>query len=200
MLVVMVGPELLVQPPTCTGGHVFGLTLHAVQQWDPGLELLIMGSAGGWACRCGAEEPEEMAKHPGGHVFYRRMAHDYPVIERGEGVYLWDAQGRRYLDASGGPLVVKVGHGDEPIAEALTDQASRVAYVHGNLFTTGSLEAYSKLLANKIPLTEPRFYYLSSGSEAIETAMKFVRQVQVARGEDRRDRIISRWGSYHGAT
>jgi adenosylmethionine-8-amino-7-oxononanoate aminotransferase len=84
-----------------------------------------------------------MVKHPQGRVFYRKMAHEYPIVERGEGVYLWDAAGRKYLDASGGPLVVNVGHGVLPIAKALTDQASQVAYVHGNLFTTGILEAYS---------------------------------------------------------
>jgi adenosylmethionine-8-amino-7-oxononanoate aminotransferase len=141
-----------------------------------------------------------MSKHPQGHVFYRKMAHDYPVIERGEGVCLYDAEGRRYLDASGGPLVVNVGHGVRQIAEAMARQAAEVAYVHGSLFTTAALETYSERLAVHVPLPEPRFYYLSSGSEATETAVKFARQVQVARGESRRDRIIARWGSYHGAT
>jgi adenosylmethionine-8-amino-7-oxononanoate aminotransferase len=141
-----------------------------------------------------------MVKHPHGHVFYRRMAHEYPVIERGEGVYLYDAGGYRYLDASGGPLVVNVGHGLTSIAEAMAAQAAQVAYVHGNLFTTRPLEAYSERLAARIPLPDPRFFYLSSGSEAVETAFKFARQVQLARGEPQRDRIISRWGSYHGLT
>jgi adenosylmethionine-8-amino-7-oxononanoate aminotransferase len=141
-----------------------------------------------------------MVKHPQGHVFYRRMAHEYPVIERGEGAYLYDTAGRRYLDASGGPLVVNIGHGVAPVAEAMATQAAQVAYVHGNLFTTSALEAYSGRLADKVPLPDPRFFYLSSGSEAVETALKFARQVQVARGETRRDRIISRWGSYHGMT
>ena len=141
-----------------------------------------------------------MGRHPQGRVFYRNMDHEYPVIVRGEGAYLYDAQGRRYLDASGGPLVVNVGHGVESIARAIAEQAARVAYVHGNVFTTAALETYSERLASKIPLLDPRFYYLSSGSEAVETALKFVRQVQVARGETRRDLVISRWGSYHGAT
>jgi adenosylmethionine-8-amino-7-oxononanoate aminotransferase len=141
-----------------------------------------------------------MVKHPQGHVFYRRMAHEYPVIERGAGVYLYDTKGRRYLDASGGPLVVNIGHGVEPVAAAMAEQASQVAYVHGNLFTTAVLESYSERLAARVPLPDPRFYYLSSGSEAVETALKFARQVQLARGEGQRDRIISRWGSYHGLT
>ena len=141
-----------------------------------------------------------MSKHPQGHVFYRRMAHDYPAIERGKGVYLYDAQGRRYIDASGGPLVVNVGHGVESIAQAMAHQAAQVAYVHGSLFTTNVLETYSQRLAAKVPLLDARFFYLSSGSEAVETALKFVRQTQMARGEATRDRIISRWGSYHGMT
>jgi adenosylmethionine-8-amino-7-oxononanoate aminotransferase len=141
-----------------------------------------------------------MVQHPDGHVFYRRMDHAYPLIERGEGVYLYDAEGRRYLDASGGPLVVNVGHGVESIAQAIAAQAAQVAYVHGNVFTTQSLERYSQRLAARVPLPAPRFFYLCSGSEAIETALKFARQVQLARGEDTRDCFVSRWGSYHGLT
>jgi len=141
-----------------------------------------------------------MAKHPDGHVFYRRMAHEYPLIERGEGIYLYDSAGRRYIDASGGPLVANVGHGVASIAAAMGAQAARVAYVHGNLFTSPALESYSRRLAAKVPLPDPRFFYLSSGSEAVETALKFARQLQLARGEKGRDRIISRWGSYHGLT
>jgi len=128
------------------------------------------------------------------------MAHEYPVIERGEGVYLYDTAGRRYLDASGGPLVVNIGHGVAAVAKAMAAQARRVAYVHGSLFTTAALETYSARLAEKMPLPAPRFFYLSSGSEAVETALKFARQLQVARGEPTRDRVIARWGSYHGLT
>ncbi len=144
--------------------------------------------------------PGEAGEVAVSHVFYRRLAHSYPVIDRGEGIYLYDAQGRRYLDASGGPLVVNIGHGVPSVAAALSAQASRVAYVHGSLFTTEALESYSRRLAPKVPISEPRFYYLSGGAEAVETAVKFARQLQVARGEPQRDRVISRWGSYHGAT
>ncbi|MFN2226604.1 MAG: aminotransferase class III-fold pyridoxal phosphate-dependent enzyme, partial [Anaerolineae bacterium] len=129
-----------------------------------------------------------MVRHPEGHVFYRKMAHDYPLVERGEGVYLYDTDGRRYLDASGGPLVVNVGHGVKEIAGAMAAQAGRVAYVHGSLFSTEALETYSRRLAERVPLAEPRFFYLCSGSEAVETALKFVRQVQLARAEGGRDR------------
>jgi len=134
------------------------------------------------------------------YVFRRRGAFLHPIAVRGEGVYLWDASGRRYIDGSGGPVVVNIGHGVREIAEAMAEQARAVAYVHGTLFTTSVLERYSERLAPRVPLPHPRFYFLTSGSEAVEAAIKFARQLQVARGEPSRDTVIARWGSYHGAT
>jgi adenosylmethionine-8-amino-7-oxononanoate aminotransferase len=128
------------------------------------------------------------------------MDHPHPQAARGDGIYLWDADGQRYLDASGGPLVVNIGHGVAEVAQAMAAQATSIAYVHATHFTTNVLETYSQRLSGLVPLTDPRFYYLTSGSEAIETALKFARHLQVARGEPRREVIISRWGSYHGAT
>ncbi len=135
-----------------------------------------------------------------GTVFYRRMGHPHPVAVRGEGVYLWDADGRRYIDASGGPIAVNIGHGVREVAQALAAQAASVAYVHGTLFTTAALETYGERLAAHLPLPAPCFYYMTSGSEATETAMKFARQLYLARGETSREVLISRWGAYHGAT
>jgi adenosylmethionine-8-amino-7-oxononanoate aminotransferase len=134
------------------------------------------------------------------HVFYRRPQHTHAEIVRGEGVYLWDSAGRRYLDAAGGAVVVNIGHGVAEVAAALAAQAAAVAYVHGSQFTTAGLEAYSARLAGLVPLDDPRFYFLTSGSEAVEAAIKFARQLHVARGEPARDVIVARWGSYHGAT
>ncbi|MDY7040308.1 MAG: aminotransferase class III-fold pyridoxal phosphate-dependent enzyme [Chloroflexota bacterium] len=134
------------------------------------------------------------------HVFYRRMARPHPLAMRGRGTYLWDDSGLCYIDASGGSLVVNIGHGVAEVTQAMAEQAAAVAYVHGTLFSTGVLETYSERLTVLLPLSDPRLYYLTSGSEAVETALKFARQVQVARGEPAREVIISRWGSYHGAT
>jgi len=135
-----------------------------------------------------------------GHVFHRRPDAPHPQAVRGEGIYLWDADGRRTIDGSGGPIVVNIGHGVIEVAQAMAAQAAQVAYVHGTLFTTGPLETFSDELAALVPLPDARFYYLTSGSEAVETAMKFARQAQVARSEATRELVISRWGSYHGAT
>ena len=134
------------------------------------------------------------------HVFYRRLDRVYPTAERGEGVYLYDTEGRRYLDASGGSVVVNIGHGVAEVAQAIAEQAGQVAYVHGTMFTTQVLEEYAEALAEIVPLSHPRFFFLSSGSEAVETAIKFARQVQMDRGEPGRYMVISRWRSYHGTT
>jgi adenosylmethionine-8-amino-7-oxononanoate aminotransferase len=139
-------------------------------------------------------------KHPQGHVFYRRMDYPRPMIARGEGVYLFDTDGRRYLDASGGPVLVNIGHGVEEVVEAMAEQGRQAAYIHATMFTSQAIEDYSNALAEIVPLPDPRFFYLCSGSEAVETGIKFARQVQVDRGEAGRYLIISRWRSYHGTT
>jgi len=122
------------------------------------------------------------------------------VADHGKGVYLWDQNGRRYIDASGGAAVVNIGHGVAEVVQAMAEQASKAAYVHGTMFTTEALETHGKRIAKLLPMENPRLYYMSSGSEAIETAIKFTRQVQLGRGEPGKDSIIARWGSYHGAT
>ncbi|UCF27623.1 MAG: aminotransferase class III-fold pyridoxal phosphate-dependent enzyme [Chloroflexota bacterium] len=148
----------------------------------------------------GVDQNQTQEKLPDSHVFYRRLAHPHPLAERGEGIYLWDKDGRRYIDGSGGAAVVNAGHGVAEIAQAMFEQAASVAYAHGTMFSTEAIEDYSARLAALTPVETPRFYFLSSGSEAVETALKFSRQVSLARGEATREVIISRWGSYHGTT
>ncbi len=148
----------------------------------------------------GLDKNQTEGKLPDGHVFHRRMAHHHPLAARGKGIYLWDNEGRRYIDGSSGAAVVNIGHGVTEVAQAIAEQAAQVAYVHGTVFSTDVLEKYSERIAALIPIEAPRFYYTSSGSEAVETALKFARQVRLARGEATREVVISRWGSYHGAT
>lgn len=137
-------------------------------------------------------------KHPHGHVFYRKMAHSRPKIAYGQGIYLYDESGKRTIDGAGGPLVVNVGHGRSEVVAAMAEQAQKVAYVHATMFTSDALEEYSAELAKIVPLPEARFFYLSSGSEVVEGAMKLARQIQMARGANGRSIIISRNHSYHG--
>jgi adenosylmethionine-8-amino-7-oxononanoate aminotransferase len=134
------------------------------------------------------------------HVFHRQFQRPLPVAVTAEGVWIEDADGKRYLDASGGPLVVNVGHGREEIARALHHQIMTVDYVHPTMFTTGPVEELARRLAEKAPPDIERFYFMSSGSEAVETAVKLARQIHLAHGRSQRFRLISRWGSYHGLT
>jgi adenosylmethionine-8-amino-7-oxononanoate aminotransferase len=134
------------------------------------------------------------------HVFPRTFGRDVPTAVRAEGCSIWDSSGKRYLDASGGALVVGIGHGDREIVRAMTEQAERLSYVHGTQFTTEALEAYANDLAKILPMVEPRIYPVSGGSEAVETAFKLARAYHVARGEESRHKIVARWGSYHGNT
>ncbi len=135
-----------------------------------------------------------------GQVLYRRFSFDYPTVDYGEGVYLYDVEGRRYLDAAGGALVVNVGHGVADIVDAMAAQGHRVAFVHGTQFNSQAMEDYARALGEVSSIPDPRIFLVSGGSEAVETAIKLARQVWVARGEAGRYKIISRWGSYHGAT
>ncbi|TNF31180.1 MAG: aminotransferase class III-fold pyridoxal phosphate-dependent enzyme [Deltaproteobacteria bacterium] len=138
--------------------------------------------------------------HPQGHVFYRSMGHARPAISHGSGVYLWDKRGRRYLDASGGPIVVNVGHGRQEVIAAMARQLETAAYVHATMFTADVIEAYAERLAGLVPLPGPRFFFLSSGSEVVEASLKLARQIQLARGFERRTVVLSRRQSYHGMT
>jgi adenosylmethionine-8-amino-7-oxononanoate aminotransferase len=131
-------------------------------------------------------------------VFHRRLDRELPRAERGSGVHVWDAAGKRYLDASGGAIVVSIGHGDLGVVAAMAAQAGRISYVHGSQFTTDAVEAYAAELAPLLPLDDPRVYLVSGGSEAVETALKLARSFHLARGEPERTKIIAREKSYHG--
>lgn len=133
-------------------------------------------------------------------VFHRRIDRPMPRAVKAEGVWIYDESGKKYLDACGGPICVNVGHGRAEIAEAMAAQARQLAYVHGPMFTSAPVEALALRLAAHSPEGINRFYFCSSGCEAIETAIKLARQIHVARGESDRYRIISRWNAYHGAT
>jgi adenosylmethionine-8-amino-7-oxononanoate aminotransferase len=135
-----------------------------------------------------------------GRVFRRSATPDPPVAVRAEGSTIWDSDGRAYLDAAGGAVVVNVGHGRRSVAGVMADQAGRLAYAHGSAFTSEALEAYAVEVGRHLPLEAPAIYPVSGGSEAIETALKLARVTQLARGERDRSVVIARWGSYHGNT
>ncbi len=132
-------------------------------------------------------------------VFYRSRK-SYPVAVRAEGVYIYDDRGHRYLDGSSGALVANIGHGRTAVADAMAAQARRLAFVHGSQFSSDVLEEYAARLAAFLQLPDFRFWAVSGGSEATESAIKLARQYHAERGETGRYRIVTRRPSYHGAS
>jgi len=138
--------------------------------------------------------------YPKGHIFYRKLGRIYPLITHGEGIYLYDEKGKRYIDGSGGALVVNIGHGQEEIFQRMADQMGKVGYVHGTQFTTQSIEEYAEALGEILPKGLEKIYFLSGGSEAVEAAIKLARQYYLESGQSQRWRVVARWHSYHGNT
>ena len=135
-------------------------------------------------------------------VLRRSFRKDFPAAVRGEGVYVWDAAGKEYLDLSGSAAVNFIGHGVPEISAAMSEQAAKLEFVHTSQFTTPVAEEYAEeLLAFAGEhFREGAVYFTCGGSESIETALKLARQYQVEIGEPRRYQIISRVQSYHGST
>ena len=130
----------------------------------------------------------------------RDLRKAYPVVERGEGVYLYDRDGRRYIDACGGAMVVTIGHGVKSVVEALAAQAARIAYAYTSQFVTEALLQLADRVVALAPAGMTKTYFVSGGSEANEMAIKLARQYFVARGQEGKWRVIARWQSYHGTT
>jgi adenosylmethionine-8-amino-7-oxononanoate aminotransferase len=136
-------------------------------------------------------------------LFSRNLRRQYPIAVRGEGCWIIDEQGRRYLDASGQAAVVSIGHGVEEIGRAMAEQSGRIAFAHTTQFHSESAER----LAARLLATAPqnfcdggRVYFTSGGSEATETAIKLARQYFLENGQPSRYRVLSRRQSYHGST
>lgn len=134
------------------------------------------------------------------YIFPRHSKASYPVAVGGEGPYLIDRDGRRYLDASGGAAVSCLGHGHPAVVDAIKQQVDRLAFAHSAFFTNETSEALAEHLITRAPGELARVYFVSGGSEANETALKLARQYHLERGESERHRFIARQQSYHGNT
>jgi adenosylmethionine-8-amino-7-oxononanoate aminotransferase len=135
-------------------------------------------------------------------LFPRNFRKDYPIAVRGEGCWIIDQSGRRFLDASGQAAVVSIGHGVAEIGGAMAEQASRIAFAHTTQFHSEPAEKLALRLLALAPsnFRGGRVYFTSGGSEATETAIKLVRQFHLESGQPARYRVISRRQSYHGST
>ncbi|GHF63971.1 aspartate aminotransferase family protein [Seohaeicola zhoushanensis] len=134
------------------------------------------------------------------HVFPRHSKLNPPVAVGGEGCYLIDSTGKRYLDGSGGAAVSCLGHGDKEVAAAIKAQIDTLAFAHTGFFTSEPAEALADLLIEHAPAGLDRVYFVSGGSEATEAAIKLARQYFVEKGEPKRGKLIARKQSYHGNT
>lgn len=134
------------------------------------------------------------------HVLYRNQRRDFPVIDRAEGVYLYDQAGKRYLDGVGGAAVVTIGHNVAEILEAIQRQWQHVCFAYGGMFTSEAHIGLANRVAELAPEELTKVFFVSGGSEATESALKLARQYFVETGRSSKYKMVSRWGSYHGNT
>lgn len=134
------------------------------------------------------------------HVFHRNPRQKLPVAVAGQGIELIDSEGRRYLDASGGAAVSCLGHAHPRVIEAIKAQLDTIAYAHTSFFTTEVSETLADTLAQAAPGDLDHVYFVSGGSEAVESALKLARQYFVELGQPSRRHFIARRQSYHGNT
>lgn len=133
-----------------------------------------------------------------GHVFPRNCHADLPTVARGEGIYLYDKAGKKYLDGSGGAAVSCLGHSDAHVIDAIKTQLDSVAFAHTGFLTSEPAERLADRLVAAAPGDLDRVYFVSGGSEAVETALKLARQYYLEIGQPERRHIIARKQSYHG--
>jgi adenosylmethionine-8-amino-7-oxononanoate aminotransferase len=133
-------------------------------------------------------------------ILYRDLRREYKTITRASGVYLFDSDGKQYLDAVGGAAVNIIGHGVREVLASLADEASSTSFVYSAFYTHPWQEELGALLRELAPFPGGRVYFCSGGSEANETAIKLARQYHLERGNSAKWKVISRWASYHGNT
>ena len=133
-------------------------------------------------------------------VFHRQLRTDLPVAVRGSGVHLFDANGKSYIDASGGAAVSCLGHGHPDVLAAMHAQIDSLAYAHTSFFTTEVAEELAAMMIESAPKGMSNVYFVSGGSEAMEAALKMARQYFVEIGQPERSHFIARKQSFHGNT
>ena len=123
-----------------------------------------------------------------------------PLAERAKGIYVWDQSGRRWIDGSSGAMVVNLGHSNRNVLAAMKRQMDKVTFAYRLHFENQAAEELATRLAQKMPGDLDRIFFVSGGSEAVETAIKLARQWAVVTGQPQRWKVVSRFPSYHGAT
>jgi adenosylmethionine-8-amino-7-oxononanoate aminotransferase len=133
------------------------------------------------------------------HLFYLSST-PRPRLDRAEGVYLWDVHGKRYLDASSGPMVSNIGHSNPRVLAAMKQQMDKATFGYRLHFENEPAEALATLTASLMPPGADRIFFVSGGSEAVESCLKLARQYALTQGQPERWKVISLFPSYHGST
>jgi adenosylmethionine-8-amino-7-oxononanoate aminotransferase len=136
---------------------------------------------------------------PPSHLFYQTRDRR-PRIERAQGIHMWSADGRRFIDGSSGAMVVNIGHGNPRVLEAMRAQMARATFAYRLHFENEPAEELARELVALMPQGMDRVFFVSGGSEAVESCLKMARQYAVATGQAGRYKVISRFPSYHGGT
>ena len=123
-----------------------------------------------------------------------------PLVAEARGIYIHDVNGKRYIDATSGAMVSNIGHGNERVLAAMRAQMEKATFAYRLHFENAPAEELARLTAAKMPEGLDRVFFVSGGSEAVESAAKLARQWAVATGQPERWKIISRYPSYHGST
>ncbi len=134
------------------------------------------------------------------HIIHRSLRSTPAVAARAEGAYIFDKQGKQYLDACGGAAVSCLGHAHPDVLAAMHRQIDQLAYAHTSFFTSDTVEQLAEQLTRTAPGDLNYAYFVSGGSEAVETALKLARQYFVEIGQASRTKFIARKQSYHGNT
>lgn len=136
---------------------------------------------------------------PPSNLFYQSRSRR-PRLDRAEGVYMWDVTGKRYLDGSSGAMVSNIGHSNPRVLAAMRAQMEKSTFGYRLHFENGPAEELASLVASLMPDGLDRVFFVSGGSEAVESAIKLARQWAVANGQASRWKVIARYPSYHGST
>jgi len=132
-------------------------------------------------------------------LFYQTRL-ERPDLDRAEGIYMWDQSGKRYIDGSSGAMVSNIGHSNPAVLDAMRAQMDKATFGYRLHFQCDAAEELAELTAARCPDDLNRVFFVSGGSEAVESAIKLARQYVLTQGQSQRCKVISRMPSYHGAT
>lgn len=133
------------------------------------------------------------------NLFYQSKS-PRPMLDRAEGIYMWDTDGKRYIDGSSGAMVSNIGHSNPAVLDAMRAQMAKSTFGYRLHFQTESSERLAAMTAALAPDGMNKVFFVSGGSEAVESTLKLARQYVLTQGQSQRTKVISRYPSYHGGT